>query len=168
MLPGYRSGNGQVEWQEIKSSELHQYLVHAAVVPVLLDVRHSYEYSQGHIPGPSIFPLNRWNRPWLISSKIGPMLLSVIAGAKLAEPPPCWPSMGFPKWVYCLAVWTAGKAQSLASTQEDRSNRLLAFTPVFVSQTQINKHGILMALLASKITNRYNIYKYVGNCSSTF
>ncbi len=57
MLPGYRSGNGQVEWQEIKSSELHQYLAHAAVAPVLLDVREPYEYSQGHIPGAFNIPL---------------------------------------------------------------------------------------------------------------
>ncbi|NLW16136.1 MAG: rhodanese-like domain-containing protein [Firmicutes bacterium] len=57
MLPGYRSGDGQVEWQEIKSSELQDYLARATVAPVLLDVRESYQYNQGHIAGAVNIPL---------------------------------------------------------------------------------------------------------------
>lgn len=58
MLPGYRSGNGLVSWQEIKSRELSDFLAQATIPPVLLDVRESYEYSQGHIPGAIHIPLN--------------------------------------------------------------------------------------------------------------
>lgn len=58
MLPGYRSGNGQVEWQEIKPRELLDFLYQATIPPVLLDVRESYEYSQGHISGAILIPLN--------------------------------------------------------------------------------------------------------------
>lgn len=58
MLPGYPSGNGQAKWQEIKSRELSALLAQATIPPVLLDVRASYEYSQGHIPGAIHIPLS--------------------------------------------------------------------------------------------------------------
>lgn len=58
MLPGYSSGNGQEVWQEIKSDELSDYLAEATPPPILLDVRYSWEYSQGHIAGAKSIPLD--------------------------------------------------------------------------------------------------------------
>lgn len=58
MLPGYRSGNVQVEWQEIKSSELSEYVAEAKPAPILIDVRPTYIFAQGHIAGAINLPLS--------------------------------------------------------------------------------------------------------------
>lgn len=58
MLPGYPSGNGQVMWQEINSRELQEYLTQTDSPPVLLDLRPTYQFSQGHLPQAVNVPLN--------------------------------------------------------------------------------------------------------------
>ena len=47
-----------MKWQEIKPRELSDFLAQAAIPLVLLDVRESYEYTQGHIQGAIHIPLN--------------------------------------------------------------------------------------------------------------
>ena len=55
MLPGYRSGNGEVEWQEIKAQELMDYLAKRNPAKVI-DLRAPYERSEGYIPGALLIP----------------------------------------------------------------------------------------------------------------